>query len=201
MNGLYPGKDVKMRTWVFFISFLVILSLTQVAQAVIACSLQEPLRSNLSGLSMPDSRFALFEHLYGTPYNGALSFDFDAPAIFAHAKTNSRLDGNDPYDGPIFSGSTGDGVVSGHFLHSDYFMDHQPIGHSWLSEGMIEWVNAKYEENEGSPDLMNSAISNNEGRIQDIGYDVIDVVPSPGAFILGSVGLAMIGWLRRHRTL
>lgn len=190
-----------MRTWVFFISFWIVLSFTQVAEAGIACSLQEPPKSNLSGFSIPDSRFSLFEHLYRKSHSDVVSFDFDAPAIFAHAKTNSRLDGNEQYDVPILSGSKSDGIVSVHFLYSGYPEDRRPIGQSWPPVDMKEWVNAEYEENEGPSDLASSAVSNNEGRFQGIGQDVIDVVPSPGAFILGSIGLAMIGWLRRHRTL
>ena len=66
-----------------------------------------------------------------------------------------------------------------------------------LRPNMVECFNTEHKKNESSSDLMVSVLLHN----QSAGYDVIDVVPSPGAFILGGIGLGVVGWLRRRRTL
>ena len=190
-----------MKTWVFGISFLIIFSFIETAIATIACPVQDPTSSGLSKFSIPDSRFPLAEPLYKTPQGGSSSSDFNASAIFTHAKKISRPDGHKDIGVPTLLEDENKDSVSEYFLCSVYSDDHHPIGISWLPADTIEWINVENEENEGPLDLGSFAISNNQGRMEEIGYEIIDVVPSPGAFILGSVGLAMIGWLRRYRTL
>ena len=98
---------------------------------------------------------------------------------------------------PVLYGDGSDEVVSVHFLYSAYSNNSPSKGHSRLPSDIVECFNAKYENNE---DPVDQAISVS-AHYPDVGYDVIDVVPSPGSFLLGSVGLGIVGWLRRHRTL
>jgi hypothetical protein len=186
---LCPDKDVKMKTLLFYMNFLIILSITQTAQAAITRSSDDPATSGFSGSSILDSPILLFEHK-------AASFGFDIPAIFTQEKKDSENDRGEDLNASILPSGGSAAVISGHFLHiSDYFDDCHPIGRLRFS------VDAKYTKYEGLSEPTFFITSNNQSRIQDIGYDFIDVIPAPGALILGSVGLSMIGWLRRHRTL
>ena len=203
-------KDAQMKVLLFCIYFLIILTITETAKAAIAYPFEDHATSNLSGFStvrrplgeMPDSRDWFFGHLYKMPHDGASGFDFDIPAIFAQENKVPEPGGHEDLHIPILSADESIVLISGPPLYRrDHFHGPHPIGHSRLSEDMINCFNAGYMKNETSLDLTAPAAHNSQGGIQTIGYDVIDVVPAPGAFILGSVGLSIIGWLRRNRTL
>ena len=199
-----------MKVLLFCIYFLIIFTITETVQAAFTCPSGGHATSNPSGFStlrrplweMPDARGRFFGYLHRAPHDGAPGLDFDIPAIFAQENKVSEPGGNEDLHIPILSADESIVLISGPPLYRrDHFHGPHPIGHSRLSEDMINCFNVGYVKNETSLDLTAPAAHNSQGGIQTIGYDVIDVVPAPGAFILGSVGLSLIGWLRRNRTL
>ena len=193
---------VRMKTLLFFTSLLIIIFINRAADAVVTCDLQYPTVSGLTGLSIPDSRFSLFKHLQRRPRGRVSEFDYDASAIFDQGKMTSDFDGMKDRNAPVLLVNGVDNIVSGPFLYSGgYSTDQHPIGTSYSPADMIPCLSTVYVKNEYVSDLTFSAPFNSQSGIQDKENDVIDIVPSPGAFILGSLGLGMIGWLRRNRML
>jgi hypothetical protein len=191
-----------MKTLLFFMSFLIIIFINRAADAVITHDAQYPTASGLTGLSIPDSRFSLFKHLQRGARGRVLKYNYDASAIFGQGTMTSDLGGMKDRNAPVLLVNGVDNIVSGSFLNSDgYSKDPHPIGTSYSPADMIPCLSTVYMKNEDVSDLTFSVPFNSQSGIQDKENDVIDIVPSPGAFILGSLGLGMIGWLRRNRML
>jgi hypothetical protein len=160
--------------------------------AGMTCVLQQSKTSDFSGWSIPDPRFSVFKHFHWTAHGGVSNFDLDVSKIF--------------YQVEMIKNHTGIGYLNTHVpvtdksdhLGSDHFLDSFSRSESHYS---IENSGsaADFMINESSSDPAFFVPFNHQNGIPDIRNDIIDIVPLPSAFILGGLGLGMVGWLRRQR--
>lgn len=170
------------------------------ANAHIIGVLQQPKTSDFSEWLIPDSRFSVFEHFHWTPHGGVSNFNLDASKIFYQAETIESLTGIEDLNKHVLVTDKGDHIDSNHFLDTvSRSESHYSIENSRSAVDMIVCLPADFMINESSSDPTFFVPFNNQNGIPDIRNDIIDIVPLPSAFILGGLGLGMVGWLRRYR--
>ena len=180
--------------------FLSILCINRMANAGITCMLQQHKTSDFSGWSIPDSRFSIFEHFHWTSHGGLSSFSLDASKIFHQAETIESLTGIEGLNTHVLVTDKGDHIGSDHFLDSVRRSEsHYSIENSGSAADVIVCLPTDFITNESSSDPAFFVPFNSQNGIPDIRNDIIDIVPLPSAFIMGGLGLGMVGWLRRHR--
>lgn len=189
MEEYYPCKGGRMKAVVFYYSCIMILSLTATAQAALTCSVQKSATFRYSNDVLLDFRHTLSEQR-------SADFGYDISKIFARGKKIFDIEGQGAFVLPVLFERESDDMVDVDFF-SPGFNTPLSIGKSPLLSNFVESFNSEHSDNDSFMDLTSSVSLNN----QNVGYDVIDVVPSPGAFILGGIGLGVVGWLRRRRTL
>ena len=101
---------------------------------------------------------------------------------------------------PLVEGS--DYIVSVHFGDTGgyYYGSRAWIGDSWFPTGTIEYLDMRYGNGVGPSVFPTSVLSDYQYGVPDIGYAEYNVIPAPGALLLGSIGLGMVSWLRRRKT-
>jgi hypothetical protein len=107
---------------------------------------------------------------------------------------------NDSTAGKLLSGSgTGGELVAALFTHSVNTDPQDCWGTPWTSVSYSFTVGGTYTI------LVEIANSGDETFDSYVGIDNVKLtptsIPAPGAILLGSIGVGLVGWLRRRRTL
>ena len=134
----------------------------------------------------PGSLSMLYQSFYATA-GASMSLDYfwDSGDFIPDATTGTLLAGI----------GTGGPVVSTLFAHN---VSSDPLdfwGTPWTSVSYTFGCSGMYtllvEVSNGLDDIFDSYV----------GIDNVNVIPAPGAILLGSLGLCVVSWLRRRRTL
>ncbi|MEJ2702647.1 MAG: hypothetical protein P8Z79_09425 [Sedimentisphaerales bacterium] len=205
-----------MKRLVFCLVLFPILPVSERAKAAIAdpLSLQAPLTSGLHGSRILGMGFPILEYqgwnvgyLDAAVCGGEPRSGFGMAAMFAQGKEwagFSMEESPSRWSEETLACALGlrpeesDWTDSGLLGH---LSGHDSMGDSHFAPSVIECLHVGDLALGISLAPSEFAPAGLQGGLTDMGYNGIEVLPIPGAIILGAVGTGIIGWLRRSRTL
>ncbi|OHB74677.1 MAG: hypothetical protein A2Z25_09375 [Planctomycetes bacterium RBG_16_55_9] len=125
-------------------------------------------------------------------------FDFASEAVLAQVTTTPGPDWIfEDLAAPVALTQGSEYIVSLYFGDTGgyYYGSRAEIGNSWFPTGTIEYLDVRYANNVGASDFPINSLADYLYGIPDIGYEVgpTQVIPAPGAFLLGLLGLSATG--------